>query len=151
MNKIFHPLHPLKSDDARKIINDRLILIFFIFILYLLLTLFDVGCPIKYLTGISCPGCGMTRALRSALFFDFEAAFHYHPLFLLSPIIVFLFLFEPYINPKYNKLAWSIIIPTFIIIYFFRLFITNSEVVEIDISSGLVVKLLHQLGVGGYK
>ena len=137
------------SDNANNLIKDRLFLIILIVILYLLLNLFHIGCPIKYLSGISCPGCGMTRAIWSALFLDFEEAFHYHPLFLLSPIIVLLFLFETYIYPKYYKIAWSLIIPLFLITYLIRLFITHNEVVEIDISSGLVIKLLHYIGVGG--
>ena len=41
-----------------------------------------ITCPIRFLTGISCPGCGMTRALLSALRFDFQAAFFYHTLWI---------------------------------------------------------------------
>lgn len=37
-------------------------------------------CPIKYLTGFSCPGCGMTRALIM-MFYDMKGAFYMHPLF----------------------------------------------------------------------
>ena len=37
-------------------------------------------CPFRYFFGVACPGCGMTRALLSALRFDFAAAFSYHPL-----------------------------------------------------------------------
>lgn len=37
-------------------------------------------CPIKYLTGFSCPGCGMTRALIM-MFYDIRGAFYMHPLF----------------------------------------------------------------------
>ena len=37
-------------------------------------------CPIYFFSGISCPGCGMTRALFSLLRFDFDAALYYHPL-----------------------------------------------------------------------
>jgi hypothetical protein len=146
MNAIFQKQ---VSGSAKKIFKDRLFLITLIVILYLILNLFHIGCPIKYLSGISCPGCGMTRAIWSALFLNFKEAFHYHPLFLLSPIIVLLFLLETYIKPKYYKIAWSIIIPLFLITYFIRLFITKNEVVEIDISSGLVIKLLHHIGVGG--
>ncbi|MFR7551894.1 MAG: DUF2752 domain-containing protein [Acutalibacteraceae bacterium] len=38
-------------------------------------------CPFRYVFGVSCPGCGMTRALLAAVFSDFETAFSYHPLF----------------------------------------------------------------------
>ena len=39
------------------------------------------GCPFYRLTGIPCPGCGMTRAFLAAARLDFGAAFAYHPLF----------------------------------------------------------------------
>ena len=52
-------------------------------LLYALLSAVGVGCPIKYLLGISCPGCGMTRACLNALRLDFAAAFYYHPLWVL--------------------------------------------------------------------
>ncbi len=53
---------------------------------YAVLALLDVTCPIKWLTGVSCPGCGMTRALLAALRLDFASAVHYHPLFWLPPV-----------------------------------------------------------------
>ena len=43
-------------------------------------------CPFRLLTGIDCPGCGLTRAFLSAFRLDFRAAFRYHPLFLLIGI-----------------------------------------------------------------
>lgn len=51
-----------------------------------------IGCPIRLLTGISCAGCGMTRAWWAALRLDFRAAFYYHPLFPLPAAAVLLYL-----------------------------------------------------------
>lgn len=49
------------------------------------------GCPIYRLTGIPCPGCGMTRALFRLLFLDFAGAWYYHPLvFVIPPAILYL-------------------------------------------------------------
>ena len=45
--------------------------------------LLDVGCVFRRITGIPCPGCGMTRAHLAALRLDFRAAFYYHPLWFL--------------------------------------------------------------------
>lgn len=60
-------------------------------------------CPIKTIIGISCPGCGMTRALISALCFDFSKAFHYHPLFPITIIeLIYLFFRKSF---KVNKKA----------------------------------------------
>ncbi len=51
--------------------------------------LLGVGCPIRYVTGIPCPGCGLTRAYWAVLHLDFAAAFSYHPLFWLIPFLLF--------------------------------------------------------------
>ena len=45
-----------------------------------------IGCPIKWLTGVSCPGCGMTRAWLCALRLDAYLAVAYHPLFWMLPL-----------------------------------------------------------------
>lgn len=38
-----------------------------------------IGCPFRWLTGLSCPGCGMTRATAHFLHGDPVGAVHYHP------------------------------------------------------------------------
>ncbi|NLX76340.1 MAG: DUF2752 domain-containing protein [Clostridiaceae bacterium] len=42
-------------------------------------------CSLRYLTGLYCPGCGMTRALHAAFHLRFAEAFSYN---LLWPLIV---------------------------------------------------------------
>lgn len=54
----------------------------------LVLLLTDIGCVFKLVTGLSCPGCGMTRAWLSAFRLDFSAAFAYHPLFWVVPFAI---------------------------------------------------------------
>ena len=57
--------------------------------IYLVMFGFGITCPIRYIWGVSCPGCGMTRACLSALRLDFSAAFVYHPLWvLLLPTVI---------------------------------------------------------------
>ena len=62
-------------------------------VLYVILESFGVTCPIKYITGISCAGCGMSRAWISLLHFNIHDAFMYHPLFFLPPGAGFLIAF----------------------------------------------------------
>lgn len=50
---------------------------------YLGLEALGITCPILFLTGISCAGCGMSRAWMALLRLDVSAAFQYHPLFWL--------------------------------------------------------------------
>ncbi|MCR5352830.1 MAG: DUF2752 domain-containing protein [Clostridiales bacterium] len=47
---------------------------------------------IKYITGVSCPSCGMTRAYHCLFRFDFAGAFHYHPLFFYALVLAERFL-----------------------------------------------------------
>ena len=49
--------------------------------MYGMMGMMGITCPILFMTGISCAGCGMTRAWLSLFRLDFGAAFYYHPLF----------------------------------------------------------------------
>lgn len=54
------------------------------FLFFAVLMLLFYRCPFKMITGIDCPGCGLTRAFCCILLCDFSAAVQYHP---LSPLI----------------------------------------------------------------
>jgi len=45
---------------------------------------FFPGCPFRFLTGFTCPGCGTTRALHQILHGHIYTAFTLNPLLLLS-------------------------------------------------------------------
>lgn len=74
---------------------------------------FGMGCPVKSLTGIPCPGCGLSRAAVSLLRLDLTAAFRYHPMVFVLPPVVLLVLFGP--NPllgsktRERMLLWSVL------------------------------------------
>lgn len=53
---------------------------------------FRFPCPIKAVTGIPCPGCGMTHAYLRLLRLDFAGAFSENPLFWLLPLAMILLL-----------------------------------------------------------
>ena len=64
-------------------------------------------CPFRLLFHVDCPGCGMTRAIVSAIKLDFKAAFQYHALF---PIVIlggFYYVFREYLymGKKKEKIA----------------------------------------------
>lgn len=60
---------------------------------FVLLRLFlRAQCPILFLTGIPCPGCGMTRACLAVLRGDFPAAFAYHGMVWSLPLLLLFFL-----------------------------------------------------------
>lgn len=140
-----------KPEKPIEITINRLKISFLIFFVYIILNLLHIGCPIKFITGISCPGCGMTRSIFSIVHLDLNKAFHFHPLFFLVPIMFCLFIFEAFLKPKFVRITWFLLILTFIITYVIRLLFTENDVVSIDISSSIVIKLLHQINVGGFK
>lgn len=62
--------------------------------------LFFYKCPIKMITGFDCPGCGMTRAFKSAVMLDFNASFEYHPMFFVIAAEAIYYVFSRYIIKK---------------------------------------------------
>lgn len=107
---------------------------------YWVLNIFGIGCPIKYLTGVSCAGCGMTRAWLSVLRFDLSTAFNYHPLFLLPPIVIVGILFKGKIPRKVYSISMWLIILIFVAVYLYRLFGLDDTVVEINFFNGAIYK-----------
>lgn len=77
----------------------------------LLVVMTGTPCILKQLTGIPCPGCGMTRAYTSLMKLDFYKAFTMHPLFFVPPLVPFIF----YIKGK--KQIINLLVCMFIIIY----------------------------------
>lgn len=114
--------------------------------LYILLTsVTGVGCPIKWLTGVSCAGCGMTRAIFYALQFQFEKAFYYHPLFWMMPFCIICFLLWEKFPLKLRKsVIWTFII-CFGAVYLVRLFRDNGSIVSIDVKEGMIARLWRRL------
>lgn len=109
------------------------------------MTMTDIGCPIKALTGISCAGCGMTRALIAAFHLQFNEAFFYHPLFWMCPIIIALYLFWEKISPSVQKLLFYLIIASFCATYILRLFFIENDIVVIDVKSGWIAILIQKI------
>lgn len=105
---------------------------------------YAVGCPIRWLTGISCPSCGMTRAVFSLLTFDLGAAFYYHPLVFLLPIALITYLFRKRLPKKLTQVLFWLFIAVFIAVYVYRI-LSGSEIACVDFSSGLIYKLFSLL------
>ena len=78
-----------------------------------------IPCVFRYITGLKCPGCGMTHAMHSLLTGDFISAFSYNPLSVtVIPVLIIYFLYRAfiYVREKDEDLKiWEYI---FIIILF---------------------------------
>ena len=131
----------------KKIPFKNILIIGFILIGYIvLLKLTGMTCLIKSTFGVSCPGCGMTRACFSALTFNFKQAFYYHPLWIIMiPSIVLLFYLWIKDKKRLFKLTIGIIIILFIIVYIIRLIFGDQQVVYIDFTKGYIYDLIQNI------
>ena len=75
-------------------LKDKWPLIPAFLVMYVILHFMDATCIIKAVTGVECPGCGMTRAVISLMCFRFSAAFGYHPMVFTLPIILAYIIFD---------------------------------------------------------
>ena len=63
-----------------------------------------IPCPIYWVTGLQCPGCGISRMFLSMLRLDFSAAFHYNSaVFCLLPVFLLVGARKVYLYIRYNK------------------------------------------------
>jgi len=75
-----------------------------------------IPCPIHFITGFYCPGCGVTRMLLSLIKLDFYQAFRYNPLlFIMFPFFIFFYI-ESLIAEINNKKALYNKVPNYIYI-----------------------------------
>lgn len=83
----------------------------------------SLPCPIRSLTGVICPGCGMGRAWLAALRLDFGRAFHYHPLFWSVPVLALLVLYDcrPFRKQRLNLLVSLLLLGAVALCYGVRL------------------------------
>ena len=117
--------------------------LFAIGLLYGGMFLLGITCPIKFLTGISCAGCGMTRAWLRVLHLDFQGAFHYHPLFFLPPILLLIFLFKKKLKKSIYKGSLLTIIVAFVIVYVIRMIWFRNEIIEFSPTDNIVFRIVR--------
>ncbi|MBR0383050.1 MAG: DUF2752 domain-containing protein [Eubacterium sp.] len=116
--------------------RDDLAAVLIIIFLYGLMQLAGITCPIRYFTGISCAGCGMTRAWIRVFHLQFHEAFSYHPLFLLPlPTLVWI-LMRRKIRPRIWNTVMAMIVTIFLVVYVIRLLDPSDRIVTADITQG---------------
>jgi len=72
------------------------------------------GCPLLNLTGVPCPGCGMSRAFLAFFRLDLAQAFHYHPMFpalLMFPALFLIYIIRQARTYKRQgfSLGWAVL------------------------------------------
>lgn len=110
----------------RKITNlpYKLLTTGIILVVVALMRYFDITCFILELTGIPCPGCGMTRALIAALQLQFREAFAWHAMFWSVPLLYLCFLLDGRLFKKAwcNRLFYALILAGFLINWLMKIF-----------------------------
>ena len=103
-------------------------------------------CPIKFITGISCPGCGMSRAAISFLRFDFAKAWYYHPgVFLLIPFTVAILVLNYKKLYKIRKVVIVVFSCMLLAIYLYRILVIKSPVMVVDFKGGFFVRFYSSI------
>ena len=114
-------------------------------LLYLIFHLTGIGCPVRFLTGVSCPGCGMTRAVFSCLSLHFREAFHYHPLVFLLPVAMTVFLLKRRFSARTFRFLTIAAVVLFISVYLIRMFITSDSVVFFCPDQGFIFRTVKKI------
>lgn len=96
-----------------------------------------IGCPIKFLTGVSCPGCGLTRAWLAAFCLRFDLALAYHPLFWSVPLVAALLVCRERIPRTTIRIVATVAIAAFVVTWAVRLALPHEANV---LFSGLLTK-----------
>ena len=116
-------------------------------VLYTAMESIGITCPIKFITGITCAGCGMSRAWMAFLQLDIAKAFAYHPLFWLVPIAVIVLLCKSKINIKFYKIFMFTIAGAFVIVYLYRMFIGTGDIVVFEPQNNILFRIIQKLNL----
>lgn len=112
----------------------------------LLMSLSGIGCPIKFLTGISCPGCGMTRALWHLLIGNLSLALTYHPLCVaMPPVAVLLILFTVRRWSRARTILLWVTAAALVAVYAWRLWTNGGNIVVFEPQNGLIGRMFAYL------
>ena len=111
---------------------------------YLILAAVGRGCPIRLMTGIPCPGCGLSRAYLSLLHLDLAGAFAYHPMFWAVPLLILGCLWYDRRKSSWAMCLLILIAAGFMITYFWRLAAKDPALTS-DLSSGLIYQAVSGL------
>lgn len=124
----------------KRLISNNWFLFLIVASVYSVLFLLGITCPIKYVFGISCPGCGMTRSLFSLIRFDFQQSWHYHPLaiYLVILLVITLLTKGKLIQ---RKPVWILTLFLFMTVYVYRLAFTDGDIVSICIKNSFLYSI----------
>ena len=142
--------HLLKTQYISRAI--KLSACFFLIIILLYFT--HIGCPIKFITGISCPACGMTRAVLAILHGNIHTALNYHPLVLILPVLLISIIIYMVNNSRIKPYVWLnrllncifiLSAALFIAVYVLRMLNNADTIVTFAPSQSILVQLFSYI------
>ena len=72
-----------------------------LYFVFTTVTKIGIPCPFYYITGLQCPGCGISRMMIALARLDFTQALQYNPfIFLTLPILLFIIFYSDYLYIK---------------------------------------------------
>ncbi|MCR5640784.1 MAG: DUF2752 domain-containing protein [Lachnospiraceae bacterium] len=107
--------------------------------------LVGIGCPIKFFTGVSCAGCGMTRAWWYLLHGNLKLAVYYHPLFWLPLCATFVILLRKRLS---KNIYYGCIIGMCVLalaVYLYRFSLPHQHVVVFQPQDGFFVRVFRAM------
>lgn len=83
-------------------------------------------CPYRFVLGIPCPCCGMTRALKAVISGNISKSFEYHPMWPIAVVGVVIHVLCEFkiiiISKKWSYIGLYFIAISLIVCYIFRMF-----------------------------
>ncbi len=116
--KIYTPRRYKMNTKLLKLILKHITIGGLLILLVFIFSVFKIPCLFRFITGLPCPSCGMTRSFLSLLSFDFAASFAYHPLLIPALITIFIALHINVNEFKLNKRFCNVYFILFAIIFF---------------------------------
>ena len=114
-------------------------------LLYLFFHFSGIGCPLHFLTGINCPGCGMSRACIALLCLRFHDAWHYHPLVYSLPFALLVYLFRKKMPLRIYHILIFTFIALFVTIYLVRMLDPTCDIVTFQPEQGFIFRTIKFL------
>ena len=98
-------------------------------------------CLFKNITGIPCPGCGLTRAYLALFDGNLNEAFKYHPLFFLPIVLIIILIYNKIRINRYiiNDKIIMICIIIILAVYIFRMVTLFPKVAPMDINYQAII------------
>lgn len=105
-----------------------------------------IGCPFKFMTGISDAGCGMSRAWLRVLRLDFIGAFYYHPLWMLPVPGLMIILCKSRIPANVYRGLVVLFSVLFLGVYVYRMFfMPGQDIVVFRPWEGFVFRMIRAI------